>query len=83
MTSGFDMATVQRGARLKRSPFFDATHKAGCRGYTVYNHMFLPIAYDDLEAEYWKLLNEVTARKSNLWGRHSDLEGTQPSGAGQ
>lgn len=60
MTSGFDMATVQRGARLKRSPFFDATLEAGCRGYTVYNHMFLPIAYDDLEAEYWKLLNDVT-----------------------
>jgi aminomethyltransferase len=60
MTSGFDMATVQRGARLKRSPFFESTLKAGCRGYTVYNHMFLPIAYDDLEAEYWKLLNDVT-----------------------
>jgi aminomethyltransferase len=54
------MATVQRGARLKRSPFFEATHRAGCRGYTVYNHMFLPIGYDDLEKEYWKLLNDVT-----------------------
>jgi len=56
----FDMSLIQRGARLRRSPYFDATLRAGCRGYTVYNHMFLPIAYDDLEREYWKLLNDVT-----------------------
>jgi aminomethyltransferase len=56
----FDMSVIQRGARLRRSPFFDATLRAGCRGYTIYNHMFLPIAYDDLEQEYRKLLNDVT-----------------------
>ena len=56
----FDMSVIQRGARLRRSPFFDATLRAGCRGYTTYNHMFLPIAYDDLEQEYRKLLNDVT-----------------------
>jgi glycine cleavage system aminomethyltransferase T len=56
----FDVATLQRGARLKRSPYFAATQRAGCRGYTVYNHMLLPIAYDELEAEYWKLLSDVT-----------------------
>ena len=56
----FDMSLVQRGARLKRSPYFEATQRAGCRGYTVYNHMFLPISYADLEEEYWKLLNDVT-----------------------
>src|SRR6476620_10341177 len=55
-----DMSLVQRGARLKRSPFFEATQRNGCWGYTVYNHMFLPIGYDDLEEEYRKLLNDVT-----------------------
>jgi aminomethyltransferase len=60
MAERFDMAGVQRGARLRRSPFFEATRRHGCRGYTVYNHMFLPIAYDDLEREYWKLLEDVT-----------------------
>jgi aminomethyltransferase len=60
MQAGFDIATIQRGARLRRSPFFDATMRAGCRGYTVYNHMFLPIQYDDLEQEYSKLLSDVT-----------------------
>ena len=60
MQKPLDMSLVQRGARLKRSPYFEATQRYGCRGYTVYNHMFLPIAYDELEQEYWKLLNDVT-----------------------
>ncbi|MFQ5689404.1 MAG: glycine cleavage T C-terminal barrel domain-containing protein [Gemmatimonadota bacterium] len=60
MTQTFDMALIQRGARLRRSPFFEATQRYGCRRHTVYNHMFLPTCYDDLEAEYWKLLRDVT-----------------------
>ncbi len=60
MTAAFDMATIQRGARLRRSPYFDATARHGCDAYTVYNHMFLPTRYDELEREYWKLWNDVT-----------------------
>ena len=56
----FDMSLIQRGARLRRSPFFEATQRYGCRAYTVYNHMFLPSYYDDPVKEYWHLLNEVT-----------------------
>jgi aminomethyltransferase len=56
----FDPALIQRGARLKRSPYFEATQKAGCRGYTVYNHMLLPIRYATFEAEYRRLLADVT-----------------------
>ena len=59
MTATFDMKLIQRGARVRRSPFFDATLKYGAQRYTVYNHMFLPTCYDDLETEYWKLLNGV------------------------
>lgn len=60
MAAEFDMRLIQRGARLRRSPYFEATQRYGCRRYTVYNHMFLPTCYDDLEAEYWKLLRDVT-----------------------
>ena len=56
----FDPALVQRGARLRRSPYFEATQRAGCRGYTVYNHTLLPINFDDFEAEYQRLLIGVT-----------------------
>ncbi len=60
MTGTFDMATIQRGARLRRSPFFEATLRDGCRAYTVYNHMFLPTRYEELEREHDVLLNGVT-----------------------
>jgi glycine cleavage system aminomethyltransferase T len=74
----FDPALIQRGARLKRSPYFEATQKAGCRGYTVYNHMLLPICYDDPVNEYRKLLEGVT-----LWDvsveRNVEISG--PDGA--
>ena len=60
MKPAFEMALIQRGARLRRTPFFEATQRHGAKGYTVYNHMLFPIRFDDLEAEYWKLVNEVT-----------------------
>jgi glycine cleavage system aminomethyltransferase T len=59
-TQPFDMALVQRGARLRRSPFFEATQRHGPRGYTVYNHTLFPTNYDDFEAEYRHLLEHVT-----------------------
>jgi glycine cleavage system T protein len=55
----YDMALIQRGARLRRSPFFDRTREAGCQSYTVYNHTFLPSYYDDPVKEYWHLLKHV------------------------
>lgn len=60
MPTPFDMSLIQRGARLRRTPFFEATQRWGAKAYTVYNHMFFPICFDDLEAEYWHLINHVT-----------------------
>ena len=53
------MRLIQRGARLRRSPFFEATRRHGCRAYTVYNHTFLPSYYDDPVMEYWHLIEQV------------------------
>ena len=60
MPSPFDMRLIQRGARLRRTPFFEATQRYGPTGYTVYNHMLFPIGFADLEAEYRHLLSHVT-----------------------
>ena len=40
--------------------FSRATLRWGCTTYDVYNHMYLPAYYDDLAAEYWALVNDVT-----------------------
>jgi glycine cleavage system aminomethyltransferase T len=58
--TAFDMSLVQCGARLRRSPYFEAEQRYGPKGYTVYNHTLFPIRFDDLEAEYWHLLEHVT-----------------------
>ncbi len=50
-------ATLYFGPWYRRSPFFDATRRAGCTAYDIYNHMYLPAYYDDPDAEY-ALLNE-------------------------
>jgi aminomethyltransferase len=60
MTTPFDMRLVQCGARLRRSPYFEATQRYGPKGYTVYNHMLFPICFSDLVDEYWHLLQHVT-----------------------
>ena len=56
MAKPFDMSLVQRGARLRRSPFFEATQRYGPKGFTVYNHTLFPTNFDDFEAEYSHLL---------------------------
>ena len=56
----FDMSQVQRGARNRRTPYFEATQKHDPKGYTVYNHMYFPIRFDTFEAEFDALLNGVT-----------------------
>ena len=56
----FDMSLVQRGARLRRSPYYEAEQRYGPKGYTVYNHLLFPIRFDSFEAEYEQLLNHVT-----------------------
>jgi glycine cleavage system aminomethyltransferase T len=56
----FDMSLVQRGARNRRTPYYEATQKYSPQGFTVYNHMYFPIRFDSFENEYETLLNDVT-----------------------
>jgi aminomethyltransferase len=59
-TAPFDMRQVQRGARNRRTPYFEATQRYGPKGFTIYNHMYFPIRFDSFEAEFEALLNDVT-----------------------
>jgi glycine cleavage system aminomethyltransferase T len=60
MSEPFDMGLVQRGARNRRTPYYEATQRRGPKGFTVYNHMYFPIRFDTFEAEFDALLNRVT-----------------------
>lgn len=52
--------TLYLGPWYRRSPFFEATLRAGCKAYDVYNKMYLPAEYDDPEVEYRALNEGVT-----------------------
>jgi aminomethyltransferase len=44
----------------RKSPYFEATKRHGCKSWGLYNHMLLPTLYEDPVTEYWSLLNDVT-----------------------
>jgi aminomethyltransferase len=44
----------------RKSPYYEATKRHGCKSWGVYNHMLLPTLYEDPVTEYWALLNDVT-----------------------
>ena len=51
--------TLFPGPWYRRSPYFEATVRAGCKAYDVYNHTLLPGYYDDPNVEYELLLSGV------------------------
>lgn len=44
----------------RKSPFFEATKRAGCQSWGLYNHMLLPTLYEDPVSEYNALASDVT-----------------------
>ena len=40
----------------RKSPYFEATKRHGCKSWGLYNHMLLPTLYDDPVTEYTALL---------------------------
>ena len=52
--------TLNWGPWYRKSPFFEATLRAGCSAYDVYQHMYHPNTYGDPVEEYWALVNDVT-----------------------
>lgn len=60
MNSAEDTPRIAFGTRVRKSPFFAATRRWGCKAYTVYNHMYMPVYYADPVTDYWHLVRDVT-----------------------
>jgi len=52
--------TLNPGPWYRASPFYDATRRAGCSAYDIYQHMYHPNTYGDPADEYRSLVNDVT-----------------------
>lgn len=55
-----ELLGLGRSPRVRPSPFFEATIRAGAQAFTVYNHMLLPMRYTSSLDEYEALINGVT-----------------------
>jgi glycine cleavage system aminomethyltransferase T len=51
---------ITPSARLRPSPYFEATLAEGVTDFTTYNHMLMPTSYGKPEEEYWRLINGVS-----------------------
>ena len=47
------------GTQIRKSPYFDATVRWGAKGFSVYNHMYIPRDFGDSEQNIWNLVNKV------------------------
>jgi len=53
------MTEIGIGSRIRKSPFYDSTIKAGVTSFTVYNGMYMPTGYGDPAAEYKRVTEGV------------------------
>jgi len=47
------------GTQVRKSPYFDATVRWGARGFSVYNHMYIPRDFGDPVQNFWNLVNDA------------------------
>jgi len=47
------------GTQIRKSPYFDATIRWGAKGFSVYNHMYIPRDFGDPEQNFWNLVNDA------------------------
>ena len=51
---------ITKNRRLRSTPFASRLEKQGLKSYTIYNHMFLPTAFNSLEEDLLFSLNMAT-----------------------
>ena len=48
------------GTQVRKSPYFNATIRWGAKGFSVYNHMYIPRDFGDPEQNFWNMVNGAT-----------------------
>lgn len=47
------------GTQVRKSPYTDATLRWGAKGFSVYNHMYIPRDFGDPVQNFWNLVNDA------------------------
>ncbi len=51
--------SVGFGPQIRKSPFFDATLRWGAKGFSVYNHMYIPRDFGNPVENFWNLIQSA------------------------
>lgn len=51
--------TAGYGPQIRQSPFFEATLRWGAKGFSVYNHMYIPRDFGDPVRNFWNLIENA------------------------
>ncbi len=59
MSHELDFAQFSFGTQVRKSPYSDAALRWGAKGFSVYNHMYIPRDFGDPVQNFWNLVNEA------------------------
>jgi len=59
MSHELNFAQFSFGTQVRKSPFSDAALRWGAKGFSVYNHMYIPRDFGDPGQNFWNLVNEA------------------------
>ncbi len=59
MSHKLDFAQFSFGTQVRKSPYSDAALRWGAKGFSVYNHMYIPRDFGNPSQNFWNLVNEA------------------------
>jgi glycine cleavage system aminomethyltransferase T len=59
MSHELSFAQFSFGTQVRKSPFSDAALRWGAKGFSVYNHMYIPRDFGDPAQNFWSLVNDA------------------------
>ena len=59
MSHELEFAQFSFGTQVRKSPYSDAALRWGAKGFSVYNHMYIPRDFGDPGQNFWNLINDA------------------------
>ena len=59
MAHELEFAQFSFGTQVRKSPYSDAALRWGAKGFSVYNHMYIPRDFGDPHQNFWNLVNDA------------------------
>ena len=59
MSKELNFAQFSFGTQVRKSPYSDAALRWGAKGFSVYNHMYIPRDFGDPRQNFWYLVNDA------------------------